>query len=952
MRSRKSHSARKPRRATGYRRFTTLERALHGAALSLLPGRYDPLLFFERLEDRRLLAASPLVIDLSAATQADAILINLDASGTNLQVTVNGNQVQNVPLANVSQLSVLGSSQDDTLTVDSSNGDPIPSGGLNFNGDAGGLQPGENNTLVLRGGSYTNESYSPLSQHSGTITLDKSTIAYENLTPLVDTTPASSITVFATNGNDTISYTPGISDPLHDGLVAVNTFETIEFSNKSNLTIDGLSGTDTINLNCQITPTGLTSIAVNGNGTSSDTLIANGSGGADSITVQPIDSRSASINGAGPVAINAAALDHLVVDGHSGNVALTYEVSGANALLTFTPGATANSGTIEGRYSSSGGGGTLLPVTYTDIAVGGSLTFSRVAFEGQSGRQDSLTVEGTTGNDTFTATPTYVQLTQAGNPNPIVTSLRLYTPGIANLHLAGMGGDDTFGLYAGLPYTATFVDGSGATDPPTVNLISDGTATTANLGAGQFSATVATMTGGGLGSVTMSGVGVVNVFDGANSQGTGGMTVTGQPTTAENFVVTPGVGGAAIQDMNPNPVFSLSPTVNYVGVGVVTVAADGPPVDGDTLTINCNPVPGPGVAPLTVTSTQVLASGDTPINYTAANFVGLHIIGLPAFNQFIVDNTNGFVPVPIHFDGGALDANSVTVKGGTAREESYLPGPSRGQGSLELNFLAGIENVFFSNTFEIDDYVPSRSLDVGGTSGSNHISYVGNGSNVSAPIVYVNDLTPIAFSQTSSLVIRCSGVDNNITLNTAVTPPGLKAIFVDGKPDSTTALTVNGGPNQNITFAPSDGHSAIITGAGAVPINVLSVNQVTIDGDQSGDNLTVTMPVGPANENAITFTPGATASAGSVTLREVQGVALLPVAYTNFSRSGSLSLAHAGGGRTDQLYVSGSAVNDVFNLNTSVADRFELDNLSGGVLVAATLDINTSGISDLTLDGS
>ena len=46
--------------------------------------------------------------------------------------------------------------------------------------------------------------------------------------------------------------------------MAVDNLGPIEFSNKTNLAINGLGGADTINLSNDTTPPGLTSIAVDG----------------------------------------------------------------------------------------------------------------------------------------------------------------------------------------------------------------------------------------------------------------------------------------------------------------------------------------------------------------------------------------------------------------------------------------------------------------------------------------------------------------------------------------------------------------------------------------------------------------------------------------------------------------------------------------------------------------
>ena len=75
-------------------------------------------------------------------------------------------------------------------------------------------------------------------------------------------------------------------------------FETIEFANKTTLTINALAGSDTINLSNPITPTGLTGITVNGGDPiGSDTLFVNGiAGSADDLIVTPTGAGAGSIS--------------------------------------------------------------------------------------------------------------------------------------------------------------------------------------------------------------------------------------------------------------------------------------------------------------------------------------------------------------------------------------------------------------------------------------------------------------------------------------------------------------------------------------------------------------------------------------------------------------------------------------------------------------------------------
>ena len=68
----------------------------------------------------------------------------------------------------------------------------------------------------------------------------------------------------ATNGDNAINYDAGNIDPVANGLISVDGFETIEFSNKGVLELNAGSGSDSININNDETPTGLTSITVSG----------------------------------------------------------------------------------------------------------------------------------------------------------------------------------------------------------------------------------------------------------------------------------------------------------------------------------------------------------------------------------------------------------------------------------------------------------------------------------------------------------------------------------------------------------------------------------------------------------------------------------------------------------------------------------------------------------------
>ncbi len=127
-------------------------------------------------------------------------------------------------------------------------------------------------------------------------------VRFNALEPVIDLV-AGPLAVTATNADNAINYTQG--SIAANGRVSIDGFETIEFSNKVTLTINSLAGDDKVHLNNPTTPTGLTTINVNGGDpTASDELLVTGSAATEAIGVTPTGIDAATITGLGP-AINA-----------------------------------------------------------------------------------------------------------------------------------------------------------------------------------------------------------------------------------------------------------------------------------------------------------------------------------------------------------------------------------------------------------------------------------------------------------------------------------------------------------------------------------------------------------------------------------------------------------------------------------------------------------------------
>lgn len=176
--------------------------------------------------------------------------------GPTLEVYLEGTLSQSLPFEELKTLTVNGSTDNDTLTVDFSGGNPIPSAGLVYNGREGF------DTLRLAGGAVGKIAYTYSTPTDGAINIDGSTLTFTGLEPVIDNVPAASLIVNGTNANNAITYTQGSILP-NAGLVAIDNLEIIEFSNKTSLVINGLFGNDDIVLDNPSVPTGLISITVN-----------------------------------------------------------------------------------------------------------------------------------------------------------------------------------------------------------------------------------------------------------------------------------------------------------------------------------------------------------------------------------------------------------------------------------------------------------------------------------------------------------------------------------------------------------------------------------------------------------------------------------------------------------------------------------------------------------------
>jgi hypothetical protein len=381
---------------------------------------------------------------------------------------------------------ITGGAGNDLLTVDSSKGlFATPAGystGIFFDG-GGGL-----NRLALTqsgGSTQTSDTYSvgpDVGQGSDVIVGGAGlaqNVYFRGVAVTFDTVPATTLTVDAGTAANTVNYAEG-SDDLADytanprmlntawGEVGVDNQPPIEFIHQDNLVIDGVAGSDQVNLNNPHTPYGLTAIAVNGaDPTASDTLIANAATVGDNIDFAPTAADAGTITGAGPVPISFATVDNVIIHGQGEADNLTVTTPGATPMLvTVTPGALEDEGQVSISNPQGEGGPTLAGCSFTNLGGTGSLSIADASGE----QVDTLAIDGTDASTKFQVSSAgYVNLTTFGNGDSSLVLVKAL--GVATLYLYGSSNNDLFSVEGNINFSGgVHLEGSGPANSDTVDL--------------------------------------------------------------------------------------------------------------------------------------------------------------------------------------------------------------------------------------------------------------------------------------------------------------------------------------------------------------------------------------------------------------------------------------------------------------------------------------------------
>ena len=865
----------------------------------------------------------------------DTITAVVGANPANTQVTVNALLPVQIVTAHAASLVVSGGTGNDNLTVNSATAPvTVP---ITYDGGAG------TNALTFTGGTATSDVYSPGSQlGAGTNTLTfaggTELVHFMNLAPVFDLV-AGPLTVNGTNAVNAINYSVGfnnlanflsVTPNTNWGQVAVDSYEPIEFINKTTLTINGLAGSDEVNLNNPNTPTALTSIAVNGGDpTASDTLVVNGTAAANSINVSPT-ATTTTITGAGPVTITANTVEQLIVNGQGGGDTLTVTTpAGANSD-TYTPGAAFDSGNIQV--------GNLLPISYSGLGTGGGVAFAN------AGAADTLAVNGTAGNDTFTVAATTGAIT-------LNSQLPISAPGIAALILNGLGGIDTFNITGALPanYKDVLVNAAGASgdDPLNVN----GTAGVNNAIALNLQPTALGALGSvqqitGLGApIGFQGVGTVNI-SGGSAGNTNTLTVATTTPTSDLTVTPTGANSGTFGNTDGSgPVFNFS---NVTGNFTVNGAGT-----SNQLTVNATS----NADTINVTPTQISVVGLKTVNYTGMAAVTANgLQGADTFNVTPSATTairvNGNDPI------GVLPGDTLNIIPG-GNPVTFFAGPLSDEGGFQVG---ANQAVSFTGIETIGPIMGGGGgggpVLIVGTNGNDTFTVIARDSSYNPAADGIQDYTVSVDAGPNILFINAptlylDGLNGSDTFNVRMPAPNNASwntnVFIAGGPSSNDQLLVQTIGTQNVTYNPTGAEtgtfvmqqanpSTITLGQFTIPAipytsSTGGVEQFIYDGQAGNSSLTVNSPAGANND---VYTPGATPDSGVVAVGST-----LPINFTNLGATAGVTLSNTGGTRVDTLSVTGTVGNDIFNVAAT----------TGAITVNNHLTVATPGVNSLILNG-
>jgi hypothetical protein len=811
-------------------------------------------------------------------------LIRQAANPSLLDIFINSvTPVETVQMSVIEQINVYGLGGNDTLIIDSTNGLIAVPFGIRYNGGSGS---DELQLLQTGGPVHPTDTYSVgpaigsgVSTIVGDGTAGTQTVFFEDLEPVLDLVPAALLTIHATATGNAINY----SGLVTTGFVTIDEHESIEFANKTRMTIEAGSGADTIGINSPITPAGLIAITINGADPSSgDTLIVNGVGVAATVNTNTRTITGAT-GAAGNVGITYNGIEALTLSA-IGNLTIT--TTGADDVATVTPGLAAgiNSGTVV----SSG--------AVPQISFSNSGTFTA----NLGGGQDNLIVNASTDPDTVAVSTTAVAITGRRTVN---------VSGAESIRVNGLTGSDTFNVTPSAT-AAIFIDGGdpvGTLPGDVLNIVAGGGTVTFTPGPetdeGSFVVGAnQPVSFDHIESTSVSGAGPV-VINGTNGPDT--ITVIARDATTH-------AGTNGIQDFTVS--INTGPEMLFINVASLAVNAlsgsdqvtlQTPAPNGAIWDVDVTVDGGPPASDTDRLIVQTPAAGAETALYTptGANAGTLDLTSLSSLVTIVDTEALNYI--------GQTDNDALTIAGtGGADVFVHTPGTTDQAGTVQVNSLLALSYA---------------SLGAGGSvtasGGAGTDTLVANGTTANDTFTVgaagqVNLNARVVLNVVSVETLTLEGFEGNDTFTLV---PAISASVY-------TTMNFNGGTQSSATgdrvnlIATAGNDDLAISGQtvslGGKTVQSSGVEDIRLDALAGNDLITYNGVVGISENIRVSssgIAGGGQLSAPDVTLVNFSGVERVDV-------NGNLPTPT----ETDTLTFAGTNAKDVFQINLA-ADGTDAD---------------------------
>ena len=519
-----------------------------------------------------------------------------DSSGSLAWITKSGGNTLfalSVPTSVLNTVAVAGTSAGETLTLDYSGGDPLPTSGLTY--DPASTSGLATNSLTLQGGSFTGEEYTATGTGAGSILYDGTkTITFSNLSPVTDTVPSPSFIFTAPATSQTVNYNTGPivagtqTDQINDGGTA--SFELINLGNKTSVTVNVPDSGATTTVNYPTAAAGLSTLNIfSGAGGETVNVQTNAAGVTTTVDTGSVSGSTINVGLGGSLAAidgpvfakSTGGTNKLAIDDSAEASANTYTIAGSKVTATSFPSS----------IDFSGGGITTLNVT----SAGHGDTFNFTGPVQSAVTTYNFSADGGAGPNTLDVNSSVPQLSYTGAGvlgfgagAPVINYFNFQTINVTKPALPPLGTGQTISTTEGQALNNVVVATFTESDPG--NVTSD---FTASINWGDSTTSIGTIQPNGgsngyniLGSHTYAAAGAytVNVtlidLGSTGSAVVAGTTINvtsnGPVNSAPNPIVSPASAAAAPLNAQGATV-SGSPGAALTGVLVATFMDTGTP---------------------------------------------------------------------------------------------------------------------------------------------------------------------------------------------------------------------------------------------------------------------------------------------------------------------------------------------------------------------------------------